>query len=90
MGWFVSPELRVNYYLLTENGLLGLGTNLESSSGHLYDASGYRNLGVNIDYSKKLSESKILTSQLNLNNDFNRMYVLSDEMQNLLGEFQRK
>lgn len=90
MGWFVSPELRVNYYSLTEDGLLGVGTTLESSSGHLYDASGYRNFGVNIDYSKKLSESKILTSQLNLNNDFNRMYVLSEEMQNLLGGVPKK
>mgnify|MGYP002837283757 FL=1 len=90
VGWFVSPEFRVNYYSLTEDGLLGLGTILESSSGHLYDASGYRNLEVNIDYSKKLSESKILTSQLNLNNDFNRMYVLSDEMQNLLGGVPKK
>ncbi|MBK97553.1 MAG: hypothetical protein CL672_02030 [Balneola sp.] len=84
MGWFVSPELRVNYYSPTEDGLIGVGTTLESSSGHLYDASGYRNLEVNINYSKKLSESKALTSQINLNNDFNRMYVLSDEMQNLL------
>ena len=57
VGWFVSPEFRVNYYSLTEDGLLGLGTILDSSSGHLYDASGYRNLEVNMDYSKKLSES---------------------------------
>ncbi len=90
MGWFVSPELRVNYYSLIEGGLLGVGTTFESSSGHLIDASGYRNLGFNIDYLKKLSESKTLTSQLSLNNDFNRMYVLSDEMQNLLAGVPKK
>ena len=90
MGWFVSPELRINYYSPTEEGLLGIVTNFESSSGHLNDASGYRNLGVDVNYSKKLSESKTFRSQLVLHNDFNRMYALSDEMQNLLGGIPKK
>ena len=90
MGWFVSPELRINYYSPTEDGLLGIATNFESSSGHLDNASGYRNLGVDVNYSKKLSESKTFRSQLVLHNDFNRMYALSDEMQNLLGGIPKK
>ena len=90
MGWFVSPEFRLNYYSPMEDGLLGIATNFESSSGHLDNASGYRNLGVDVNYSKKLSESKTLRSQLALYNDFNRMYALSDEMQNLLGGIPKK
>lgn len=90
MGWFVSPEFRLNYYSPMEDGLLGIATNFESSSGHLDNASGYRNLGVDVNYSKKLSESKTLRSQLALHNDFNRMYALSDEMQNLLGGIPKK
>lgn len=90
MGWFVSPELRVNYYSPIKDGVIGVGTNFQSSAGHLDNASGYRNLGVDVNYSKKLSDTRNLTSQLSLNNDFNRMFTLSDEMQNLLGGVPKK
>jgi hypothetical protein len=90
MGWFVSPELRVNYYSPIKDGVIGVGTNFQSSAGHLDNASGHRNLGVDVNYSKNLSDTRNLTSQLRLNNDFNRMFSLSDEMQNLLGGVPKK
>ena len=90
MGWFVSPELKVNYYSPIKDGVIGVGTNFQSSAGHLDNASGYRNLGVDVNYSKKLSDTRNLTSQLRLNNGFNRMFTLSDEMQNILGGVPKK
>ena len=90
MGWFVSPELRVNYYSPIKDGVIGVGTNFQSSAGYLDNASGHRNLGVDVNYSKNLSDTRNLTSQLRLNNDFNRIFSLSDEMQNLLGGVPKK
>ena len=83
MGWFVSPEARAQYIHSLGNGQVELATEYRSSNGHLDDASGYRVWGSELAYRLKPSENRSLGVTLSVDSDFNRMFRLSDGVQDL-------
>ena len=83
LGWFISPEARVQYARSVGKGRVELGTQYRSSEGHLDDASGYRVWDTEVAYRVKPAENRSLAAKLAVNSDFNRMYRLSADLQNL-------
>lgn len=83
LGWFISPEARAQYARSVGKGRVELGTQYRSSDGHLEDASGYRVWDTEVTYRVKPAENRSLAAKLAVNSDFNRMYRLSDGVQNL-------